>query len=255
MAAWVQPRYEELERVVVVSPHFDDAAQGACDVIAAHPGTTVVTVLGGRPASYPEHVTQWDALGGFRDGDDVVGLRQEEDRAAMAMLGATPLWLDFPDHQYLARSQYAQAPDVAPRLLAALESASPTAVFVPFGLANPDHDMTHRAARLLMEAARPWAWYCYEDAGYSLLPGLLAWRVAALLNAGLWPTPAIVPTDVDLAGSMELKRAAIACYRSQVPPLRADHLLDERLAAPVPEQYWRIAPPPPGWEALVGVPG
>jgi hypothetical protein len=95
------------------------------------------------------------------------------------------------------------------------------------------------------------AWYCYEDGGYSNLPGLLAWRVSALWRAGLWPTPAIVPVDPDPAP----KRKAIACYRSQIPPLRADHLLDERLDACVPEQFWRLAPPPAGWEGLVDVPG
>jgi hypothetical protein len=49
---------------------------------------------------------------------------------------------------------------------------------------------------------------------------------------------------------MSAKRAAIECYRSQLGPLRRDHLLDERLEANVPEQYWRLDPPPTGWEAL-----
>jgi len=46
------------------------------------------------------------------------------------------------------------------------------------------------------------------------------------------------------------KRAAIGCYRSQLEPLRRDHLLEERLQANVPEQYWRLDPPPAGWEGL-----
>ena len=61
----------------------------------------MVTVLAGRPPSYPDEVDHWDAAGGFMTGDDVVGARQEEDRAAMASMRATPVWLDFPDHQYL----------------------------------------------------------------------------------------------------------------------------------------------------------
>ena len=71
-----------LDRVVVCSPHFDDAALGAAHLLIAHPGSTVVTVFGGRPARYPDPPTEWDALGGFRAGHDVVGLRREEDRAA-----------------------------------------------------------------------------------------------------------------------------------------------------------------------------
>ena len=92
-----------LERIVVVSPHFDDAALGAAHLIAGHPGTTVITVLGGRPPAYPAEPTSWDACGGFRAGDDVVAMRREEDREAMAFLGAVPVWLEFPDHQYLAK--------------------------------------------------------------------------------------------------------------------------------------------------------
>jgi hypothetical protein len=49
---------------------------------------------------------------------------------------------------------------------------------------------------------------------------------------------------------MKRKRAAIALYRSQIPPLERDHVLTERLGANVPEQYWRLAPPPAGWERL-----
>ena len=129
-----------LERIVVVSPHFDDAVLGAAHLIAGHPGTTVITVLGGRPPAYPDEPTSWDACGGFRAGDDVVALRREEDRGAMAFLDAVPVWLEFPDHQYLAKAERPRPAQVAPVLEQAIADASPTAVFLPMGLANPDHD-------------------------------------------------------------------------------------------------------------------
>jgi len=251
MAQWVQAPTDELDRIVVVSPHFDDAVQGAGYLLAGHPATTVVTVFAGRPPAYPETPTEWDALGGFTAGDDVVALRQAEDVTALGVLGAAAHWLDFSDHQYLDPSQRCSPNDIAPPLLAALRSLEPTAVFVPFGLANPDHDLTHRAARLVMDDLPDVAWFCYEDAGYCNLPGLLAWRISALFRTGLWPTPAIVPVSLD----PERKHRALACYASQLPPLRADHLLDARIAAPVPEQYWRLGRPPEGWEGLVDVPG
>jgi len=187
----------ELERIVVVSPHFDDAVQGAGYLLAGHPATTVVTVFAGRPPAYPATPTEWDALGGFEAGDDVVALRQAEDVAALGVLGAAPHWLDFSDHQYLDKSQRPSPGDIAPSLASALRSLDPTAVFVPFGLANPDHDLTHQAARLVMDELPDLAWYCYEDAGYCNLPGLLAWRISALFRSGLWPTPAIVPVSLD----------------------------------------------------------
>jgi LmbE family N-acetylglucosaminyl deacetylase len=242
-----------LERPVVVSPHFDDAVLGATHLIAGHGGTTVITVFGGRPPAYPEEPTPWDACGGFRTGDDVVARRREEDRAAMDLLGATPVWLEFSDHQYLEPAKRPRAADVAPVLARAIAEASPSAVFLPMGLANPDHGVTHEAGLLaraqLLGDSPHIAWFCYEDHGYKHIPGILAWRVSKLFKSGLWPTPAVVPVDPD----MELKRAAIACYQSQIPPLQQDHALDERLDANVPEQFWRLAPPPTGWERLMEV--
>ena len=250
-ATWGLLEAGTLERVVVVSPHFDDAVLGAAHLIGAHPGTTVITVLGGRPPAYPAEPTSWDACGGFVAGDDVVALRREEDRAAMAFLGARPVWLEFPDHQYLPPKARPRPAEVAPALTKALAAANPTAVFLPMGLANPDHDLTHEAgllARAALEAdpeVRSPAWFCYEDHGYKHIPGILAWRVAKLFKSGLWPTPAVVPIEPDMAR----KRAAIELYKSQVPPLQRDHVLDERLDANVPEQYWRLELPPRGGSA------
>jgi LmbE family N-acetylglucosaminyl deacetylase len=237
-------------RILVVSPHFDDAALGAAHLLTSHPGSTVVTVLAGRPPRYPDQATDWDAAGGFEAGDDVVAARQEEDRAAMATMQATPVWLDFPDHQYLAPEVRPTPEQVAPALRQAVTDVDPTAVFLPMGLANPDHVLTHEAGLqvrtdLVDDGGGP-LWFCYEDAGYKHLPGLLAWRIAKLFRSGLWPTPAVVPIQPDMAA----KRDAIEQYKSQLAPLEQDHLLSERLAANVPEQFWRLEPPPPGWERL-----
>ena len=164
----------------------------------------------------------------------------------MAVLGAAPVWLDFPDHQYLAKGDRPTAAQVAPALEAAIVAADATAVFAPMGLGNPDHVMTHDASMLVRDSRPALAWFCYEDHGYKHIPGLLAWRVAKLMRSGRWPTPAIVPMDNDA----DAKRKAIWCYTSQIAPLQEDHALDSRLAANVPEQFWRIDPPPPGWERL-----
>ena len=94
---WGHVSAGELSRVVVLSPHFDDAAMGAGLLLLRAEAPTVVTVFGGRPPAYPDPPSDWDALGGFTAGDDVVAPRREEDRAAMAVLGATPVWLEFAD--------------------------------------------------------------------------------------------------------------------------------------------------------------
>jgi LmbE family N-acetylglucosaminyl deacetylase len=247
-----------LQRIVVVSPHFDDAALGVAHVLGTYPKSTVVTVMAGWPPSYPDEPTDWDACGGFVAGDDVVAARRQEDVAALEVFDASHIWLEVPDHQYLTKAQRQKPAEVAPAIKDAIEQVGPTAVFFPMGIANPDHVLTHDAcliARSDLEARAGTGksdkssapeWFCYEDHGYKHIPGLLAWRVAKLFKAGLWPTPSIVPIKPDMA----LKRRAIHCYKSQIGPLERDHALSERLDGNVPEQYWRIAPPPEGWEAL-----
>ena len=251
MREWMHALRLELERLVVVSPHFDDAVLGCGLLLAAHPGATVITVLGGFPAAYPDTVTPWDAQGGFRDGDDVVAARREEDRAAMALLGCTPVWLGFSDHQYLARADRYRPEEVAGPLEAAILEADPTAVLIPFGLANPDHVLTHAAGRLVQARHPGLVWLCYEDHGYKHIPGQLAWRISSLFRKGLWPTPAVI--DVD--HHQERKREALACYATQLPPLEHDWGISAALDAPAPEQYWRLAPPPPGWERVTAPDG
>jgi LmbE family N-acetylglucosaminyl deacetylase len=243
---WGLVEPSELTRIAVVSPHFDDGVLGAAHLLSTYAGSSVVTVFGGWPPAYPSEPTSWDAAGGFQAGDDVVAVRRLEDDAALALLDASAVRLGFADHQYLVPDERPTAEQVAPALEEALVGIAPTAVFLPMGLANPDHVVTHDAGLRVRDAHRDLAWFCYEDHGYKHLPGLLAWRVAKLLRSGLWATPAVVPIQPDMAR----KREAIACYRSQVAPLERDHVLSERLDANVPEQFWRLAPPPRGWEAL-----
>jgi len=250
MRDWGLVTSAELERVVIVSPHLDDAVLGCGRLMAGHPGATVVTVYAGAPPGYPEPMTHWDTTAGFRAGDDVLGTRRDEDTAALALVGASPRWLDFVEHQYLDRPDWVLADAVVDRLHAELVALAPTAVFAPFGIANPDHGEVHVAALQVRERMPEPAWFLYEDFGYKHIPGLLAWRVAQLFRRRIWPTP--VAIDHGPAETVETvesaKRAAVACYRSQVLALEADWGFTPKLVAP--EQYWRLAEPPAGWGDL-----
>lgn len=164
----------------------------------------------------------------------------------MEVLGAQPHWLDFVDHQYLTRTERAAPDEVAIALEAAIDDLKPTAVFLPMGLANPDHVVTHETGLLLASRRPDITWFCYEDSGYKHIPGMLAWRVAKLFQSDLWPTPMAVPNDTNV----DEKRRAIECYASQLGPLNRDHALAARIGGSVPEQHWILAPPPPGWERM-----
>ena len=245
-ATWGEFDPSVFARIVVVSPHFDDAAMGAGHLLASYPDTTVITVLGGPPPAYPEVPSEWDALGGFKPGDDVVAARRLEDVAAMAVLESDYRWLEFTDHQYLAPADRPTPDDVAPTLASVIREIDPTAVFFPMGLGNPACDFAGARMRWVRRDDDGRTWFCYEDHGYKHLPGMLAWRVAKLLRSQPWPTPAIVPHVPD----EERKRKAIFCYTSQIPPLENEHALTARLDGHVPEQFWHLAPPPHGWEGL-----
>ena len=247
MREWGLPWPGELDRVVILSPHLDDAVLGCGRFMAAHRGVTVVTVYAGAPDRYPDPMTPWDTKSGFRSGDDVLDARRKEDALALGELDAAPRWLDFVEHQYLDRSDWVGASDTCDRLEIELRALDPTAVFVPFGLANPDHVATHESAMFVRNRYPEPSWFVYEDFGYQHIPGLLAWRVSGLFRAGVWPTP--VALGGDSGAQDQRKRRALAHYQSQCRALEAEWQLASKLVAP--EQLWRLADPPAGWEGLI----
>jgi LmbE family N-acetylglucosaminyl deacetylase len=222
---------------------------GTGRLLSRHPGATVVTVFAGNPPAYPDPMRQWDVQCGFAPGDDVMAARRDEDRAALATLDVSPVWLDFVEYSYNPGDEVVPPERIVGALADALAALRPTVVVVPFGLANPDHDATHRACMHVRDDGRfgAVAWWCYEDTGYKHIPGMLSWRVAGLFRRRVWPTPIAAPTDP----TDERKHKALACYPSQLRALEEDWQLSAKLDAPAPEQYWKLAAPPEGWDALI----
>jgi len=218
--------------LVVVSPHLDDAVLGCGQLLAGHPGSAVITVFAGRPRA-PGPLREWDAAAGFGPGDDVIAARRQEDRAALARLGARPVWLDFVD------DQYGEPPDTN-QLAAALEAAiladRPSMVLMPLGLFHHDHALTHQAGVAVLRRQPSLAWFAYEDALYRAFPNVLAERLDGLRRDGVEARWA----DIGSAAGVETKAAAIACYASQLralgTPGRPGHA--DALA---PERFWRLS--------------
>jgi LmbE family N-acetylglucosaminyl deacetylase len=217
--------------LVVVSPHLDDGAFACGELLAAHAGSIVITVFAGRPPrGLP--LTPWDAASGYHQGEDVIGRRRAEDRAALLRLGATPLWLEFLDAQY---AQSSDADAIAAALAEALNGAGLDSVFVPLGLFHSDHALVHAAALRLLRRRPEYRWFAYEDALYRRIDRFLPERLQRLNAEGV----AARPAGESDGAFLRQKRRAIACYRSQLRALRtpgrpgyADALR--------PERYWRL---------------
>jgi LmbE family N-acetylglucosaminyl deacetylase len=216
---------------VVISPHLDDGVLACGQLLAAHPASTVITVFAGRP---PEGtpLTEWDAAASFRPGDDVIAARREEDRCALAVLGARPVWLDFCDAQY---SQSPTTSALAACLEAAIGETGMTTVYIPLGLFHSDHQLVRAALLRMMHRLPRYSWFAYEEPNYRRIPNLLQQCLAALQDAGM------------LAGSVGSssaqgraeKRRAVEHYRSQLRALSSSGRPGDAdvFAA---ERYWRL---------------
>jgi len=222
------------EQLLIVSPHLDDAVFSCGTLMAMRPGVTVLTVFAGIPSA-PGIVTEWDRISGFGDAVEAMQSRREEDRQALGVLAAHPLWLDFLDGQY--RPLDAER-EVSAALKDIIDKLEPQQIFIPAGLFHTDHEAVHRA---LMAVYRNWpenSWWLYEEPLYRRVPGLLQRRLSALLADGRCATP----RSLFDSAATELKRAAIRCYPSQLRALKqrvgaVDDLLDI-------EGYWHLSDSP-----------
>ena len=219
--------------VLVVSPHCDDAVFACGDLLIAHPRSIVVTVFAGRPPR-DAGLTAWDAAAGFTPSDDVIAARRAEDRAALALLGATPIWLDFPDAQYGASPATS---DVATAIGAIVAKVRPRKLVLPLGLFHSDHELAHRATLALLERGEPRTVLWYEEAIYRRLPGLVGSRLRQLTQGG-YALRRTTPARTGAASAR--KRWAVRCYGSQLRAIAASGrpAIDDAFRE---ESVWRLA--------------
>ncbi len=96
----LNPLLEHDRRLLVLSPHLDDAILSAFSLFSARRSSTVVTVFDGHPAS--PVTTEWDRLCGFTDSTSAMAARHLEDEAAFADLPVRRDYLGLLDTSYLA---------------------------------------------------------------------------------------------------------------------------------------------------------
>lgn len=135
-----------MNKLLVVSPHFDDAILSAGQFMAERPDCVVVTVFGGFPEGADRIVTPYDTKCGFRNALDAVSERRRENNAATALLKAHCIDLDFPDGQYGQPVSKEEVRDVLQRII---DGGDYEGIYAPIGLGHPDHIMVNDAVMAL----------------------------------------------------------------------------------------------------------
>jgi LmbE family N-acetylglucosaminyl deacetylase len=232
-----------LGKIIVISPHLDDAVFACAGLIAGKPGTVVVTIFAGMPSDFAAY-TSWDAASGFDSARQAVACRRDEDRNALEILDAMPLWLDFLDSQYGCTPTVDSVADILKEIL---RQHDPDTVMIPAGLFHSDHQPAHYAALAARTCYPEKNWFSYEDAFYRRIPGLLQQRLVTLAVANIIATPAAFGTT----DRTERKHHAVQCYASQLQALAACH---QTAYADVlaPERYWGLMSHPTSSMSLSG---
>lgn len=225
---------KSMPRLIVVSPHLDDAVLGCAGLLARCPGSVVCTVFAGEPAVPMQ--TDWDHASGFADAHEAVRARRREDERALALCNATPLWLDFLDGQYGATPEVETVAHALAQQFARYSAYLPVC---PFGLWHPDHELVGAACRLLLRTRRVARFIAYEDAIHRAMPGVLDDGFARFEAERLRASP----MGVQAFGQRfprqiaAIKRRAVRAYPSQMRAFAPFPPDVER-----PERYWRVEP-------------
>ena len=207
---------------LLLSPHLDDAVIDCWSVLTAPGELNVVNVFAGVPP--PGRTTHWDRIVGAADSAELMRSRIEEDRAALARPGRTPVNLDFLEYQ--------QREDRRPPTLGAIDAAvtgvvqAASRLYAPavLGTPHPDHLRVRAYALACAEAGIPVE--LYADLPYAVVYGWPHWVTGEARHPHLdvdayWgeqPSgePRVVALDdAEAAAKLDAMRA----YATQFPSL------------------------------------
>lgn len=209
-------------RVVVLSPHLDDAVLSAWNVLVRPTEVQVVNVCTGAPPPGTPP-PRWDRITGADDPVEWMARRVEEDREALALARRDPVNLGFLDSQY--RDGELDAGEVAGGVEPLLDGAAE--LHAPLGLGgHPDHLAVLAAARELARG-RGLRLFLYAELPYAVRFGWPHWVTGAAPDPHCRPEVDwerwLGPLDgfggpevVRLArGEAEAKLRAMRTYRTQ----------------------------------------
>lgn len=213
-----------MKKILVISPHFDDAVLSAGQFMADRPDAEVVTVFGGFPKIPQSYHTPYDEKCGFSNAEDAVAERQRENDAATALLNATAINMQFPDGQYNVDTKITEIVSVLQYIL---EKEDYEFIMGPLGIGHPDHQLVNKAIRQLHTTLPIYFW---EDMPLRVMePQLICEKIRSLK---LKPDDLMHPATT--GDKMAKKIRSLLCYKSQI----GTGILDPYIMY-VPERFWR----------------
>jgi LmbE family N-acetylglucosaminyl deacetylase len=223
-----------MSRIVILSPHFDDAALSCGGWAASNvepERASVITIFGGVPdysevKNLPLAAKLHAEMG---SSDDPVGRRRQEDASSLAILGipgsfleyhsadyrrnsdGTPSYLDWTQVQNnLVLSDQQLANQLCDELLARFPTPNEIEFWVPFGIGgHVDHRIVRDTGLLLLGLGYAVAFF--EDLPYVSSRGV----PKAILDSSAW-TPEHHFFD---QAALAKKAEAVYAYTSQLPSL------------------------------------
>lgn len=226
-------KLEPAQPVLVLSPHLDDAVLSCGHFLYANPSTTVVTVLAGAPDGFHEGYNSRTTEKPY--APDAISVRRDEDRKAMNFLGATPLWLDLLDADYVAYRPPRDYVDVIrDEIVRVLEETRPASIFAPLGLTHSDH-LAVSDACIGLAGNSTFTWYLYMDLPYGLANRRMSSRRLATLSRHV----RLVEFD-SYDGEPGMKERAMNFYSSQYEPTRKNFRRSFAATMRGKERYWRV---------------
>lgn len=199
-------------RVVVISPHLDDAvlSLGATIVRVARRGVhvDVLSVFGCDPSSTAA-ACGWDRRAGFSSEGSAAVARREEDCEACRIIGAKPTVLGFRGGAYGGPDD----PEPTWRAIADAVMGADVVLVPGFPLTNDDHRWL---STLLVERSLPAdrvGLYLEQPYRYTSRREQPRGLFESTVDAQCW-----VPSGSSMR-EVRVKRRAILAYRSQLVPL------------------------------------
>ena len=214
---------------IILSPHFDDAVLSMGGFMANKKNPLIVATFFTEKPSEPMRAN-WDSLSGFKDSNEALAVRVEENARALVRIGTHAINMRYLDFQY----RHERTPESEEKILQSMEkdittildtfsAAENVSIYGPseFGpdITHPDHKLVHDAFfRVAREksAQKNLRFFFYEDfpyvARYRASTSTPLQNFLKERNVGLTPLESTLPLS---PAQIEEKVKSIKAYTSQ----------------------------------------